>query len=89
MRKVRLAPVWTGHADFCNPFEFLTFMRTAADLEFDVMLESKAKDLAVTRLAGHVALCRRRGIPLRSHRRSAASSSEQAALLEQDAAADV
>ena len=25
-------------------------MRTAADLEFDVMLESKAKDLAVARL---------------------------------------
>ena len=48
--KVRLAPVWTAHADFCNPFEFLAFMRTAADLEFDVMLESKAKDLALIRL---------------------------------------
>jgi UV DNA damage endonuclease len=48
--KVHLAPVWTGHADFCNPFEFLTFMRTASDLEFDVMLESKAKDLALIRL---------------------------------------
>jgi UV DNA damage endonuclease len=48
--KVHLAPVWTGHADFCNPFEFLTFMRTAAGLEFDVMLESKAKDLALIRL---------------------------------------
>jgi UV DNA damage endonuclease len=45
-----LAPVWTGHADFCNPFEFATFMRTAAALEFDVMLESKAKDLALIRL---------------------------------------
>ena len=22
-----IAPVWTGHADFCNPFEFATFMR--------------------------------------------------------------
>jgi UV DNA damage endonuclease len=48
--KVYAAPVWTGHADFCNPFEFATFMRTASDLEFDVMLESKAKDLALIRL---------------------------------------
>ncbi|MFN7140540.1 MAG: UV DNA damage repair endonuclease UvsE, partial [Limisphaerales bacterium] len=44
---VYVAPVWTGHADFCNPFEFCTFMRTVPDLEFDVMLESKAKDLAL------------------------------------------
>jgi UV DNA damage endonuclease len=48
--KVHLAPVWTAHADFCNPFEFLTFMRTAEGLTFDVMLESKAKDLALIRL---------------------------------------
>jgi UV DNA damage endonuclease len=45
-----LAPVWTGHADFCNPFEFATFMRTMGDFTFDVMLESKAKDLALIRL---------------------------------------
>jgi len=45
-----LAPVWTNHADFCNPFEFITFMRIAQDLEFDVMLEAKAKDLALLRL---------------------------------------
>ena len=49
-KTVQLAPVWTGHADFCNPFEFATFMRAAADLTFDVMLESKAKDLALLRL---------------------------------------
>jgi UV DNA damage endonuclease len=48
--KVHVAPVWTGHADFCNPFEFATFMRTASGLEFDVMLEAKAKDLALIRL---------------------------------------
>jgi UV DNA damage endonuclease len=48
--KVYAAPVWTGHADFCNPFEFATFMRTASGLEFDVMLEAKAKDLALIRL---------------------------------------
>ena len=49
-RTVNVAPVWTGHADFCNPFEFATFMRAASGLEFDVMLESKAKDLALIRL---------------------------------------
>ena len=47
---VNVAPVWTGHADFCNPFEFMTFMRAAEGLEFDVMLEAKAKDLALIRL---------------------------------------
>lgn len=48
--KVYAAPVWTGHADFCNPFEFVGFMRLAEGLDFDVMLESKAKDLALIRL---------------------------------------
>lgn len=48
--KAYAAPVWTAHADFCNPFEFAGFMRMAAGLEFDVMLESKAKDLALMRL---------------------------------------
>ncbi len=47
---VNVAPVWTGHADFCHPFEFINFMRIAQGLEFDVMLEAKAKDLAVIRL---------------------------------------
>jgi UV DNA damage endonuclease len=45
-----VAPVFTGHADFCNPFEFATFMRLAEGLDFDVMLEAKAKDLALMRL---------------------------------------
>jgi UV DNA damage endonuclease len=44
-----LPPVWTGHADFVNPFEFVTFLRLAGDLEFDVMFEAKAKDLALLR----------------------------------------
>jgi UV DNA damage endonuclease len=48
--RVYAAPVWTGHADFCNPFEFVGFMRMAEGLDFDVMLESKAKDLALIRL---------------------------------------
>ncbi len=47
---VQVAPVNTGHADFCNPFEFATFMRVAEGLEFDVMLEAKVKDLALIRL---------------------------------------
>lgn len=45
-----VAPVWTGHADFCHPFEFISFMRLGRGLEFDVMLEAKAKDLALIRL---------------------------------------
>jgi UV DNA damage endonuclease len=45
-----VAPVWTAHADFCNPFEFSTFMRAVNGLSFDVMLESKSKDLALIRL---------------------------------------
>lgn len=43
-------PIWTGHADFTNPFEFATFIREMNGLEFDVMLESKSKDLALLRL---------------------------------------
>ena len=43
-------PIWTGHADFNHPFEFISFCRSTADLDFDVMLEAKAKDLALLRL---------------------------------------
>lgn len=44
-------PIWTAHADFVNPFEFATFLRMVSDApEFDVMLEAKAKDLALLRL---------------------------------------
>ena len=49
-KKAVLPPIWTGHADFISPFEFITFMRTAGGLDFDVMLEAKAKDLALLRL---------------------------------------
>lgn len=49
-KTVLMPPVWTGHADFVNPFEFATFMRMAAGLEFDVMLEGKSKDLSLLRL---------------------------------------
>ena len=47
---VLLPPVWTGHADFINPFEFIRFMREAEGLVFDVMLEGKAKDLSLLKL---------------------------------------
>jgi UV DNA damage endonuclease len=50
IKQVAVAPVWTGHADFCSPFEFAAFMRIAEGLDFDVMLESKVKDLALIRL---------------------------------------
>ncbi len=43
-------PLWTGHADFCQPFEFIGMMRQLAGLEFDVMIEAKTKDLALLRL---------------------------------------
>ncbi len=47
---VNAAPVWTGHADFVQPFEFIGFMRQAEGLVFDVMLEAKVKDLALIKL---------------------------------------
>lgn len=43
-------PLWTSHADYVNPYEFATFLRAAPDLVADVMLEAKAKDLALLRL---------------------------------------
>src|SRR5947209_3352479 len=46
---VYVAPVWTGHADFNNPFEFVNFLRGVHDLDFDIMLEAKSKDLALIR----------------------------------------
>lgn len=50
IRTVLRPPIWTGHADFTNPFEFATFMRMAQGLEFDVMMEGKSKDLSLLRL---------------------------------------
>jgi UV DNA damage endonuclease len=43
-------PVWTGHADYNNPFEAITFLRSIRHIDTDVMLESKAKDLSLIRL---------------------------------------
>src|SRR5579875_345571 len=48
-------PVWTGHADFCNPFETITFLRSIREIDVDIMLESKSKDLALLRLRNDLA----------------------------------
>jgi len=49
-------PLWTQHADYINPFEFIAFLRSAEGLpEFDVLLECKAKDLALLRLRADLA----------------------------------
>lgn len=49
--QVQAPPIWTGHADYLNPFEFITFLRGAAQLrDFDVMLETKLKDRALIQL---------------------------------------
>jgi UV DNA damage endonuclease len=50
LKSVSLPPVWTGHADFTNPFEFARFMRDCEGLVFDVMLEGKAKDISLLKL---------------------------------------
>ncbi len=50
LKTVLLPPVSTGHADFTNTFEFARFMRDLERLEFDVMLEGKAKDLSLLKL---------------------------------------
>ena len=49
-KTVQAPPIWTGHADFTNPFEFARFMRDCEGLEFDVMLEGKAKDISLLKL---------------------------------------
>ncbi len=51
MVRVLKPPLWTQHADFVNPFEFVAFLDKSQGLrDFDVMLEIKAKDLALLRL---------------------------------------
>lgn len=49
-------PLWTQHSDYVNPFEFIPFARQALALrDVDVMLEAKAKDLALLRLRADLA----------------------------------
>ena len=45
------APIWTEHADYVNPFEFAAFWALGEGLrDFDVMLEAKARDLALVKV---------------------------------------
>lgn len=88
LKKAMVAPVWTGHADFCSPFEFAAFMRLATGLEFDVMLESKVKDLALIRLRPDLLryapdVAARFGL---SPDKQAALEQEEAAVIEEEAA---
>ena len=48
-------PIWTGHADYNNPFETIPFLRSIAHIDTDIMLESKAKDLSLIRLRNDIA----------------------------------
>ncbi len=54
---VRLQPpLWTQHADYVNPFEFIAFLHAAEGRRpFDVMLEARARDLAALRLQADLA----------------------------------
>src|SRR5205085_5065435 len=55
-------PQLRAHADMIDPIGFEHFVReTAAGLDFDVMLEAKAKDLALLRLREQLAA---RGVAL-------------------------
>ena len=52
------APRSIQHSDFVDPFQFIGFMKAARREnlpEFDVMLEAKAKDLALLRLRQNLA----------------------------------
>lgn len=55
IEQVLQPPIWTGHADYNNPFETITFLRSIQHIETDVMLESKAKDLSLIRLRNDMA----------------------------------
>ena len=44
------APRLREHADYIDPWTFAEFMEQLQDIHFDVMLEAKAKDLALLRL---------------------------------------
>jgi UV DNA damage endonuclease len=45
-------PNWSSHAEFVDPFAFVAFYRVIADMAPDVMLEAKAKDVALRQLRG-------------------------------------
>ena len=55
LEQVLQPPIWTGHADYNNPFESITFLRSIQHIDTDVMLESKSKDLSLIRLRNDMA----------------------------------
>ena len=65
-KDVLQAPVWTGHADFIHPWEFISFFRSLPEMQADVMLEAKTKDSSGSPApAGPSPLCPRRGTAFR------------------------
>jgi UV DNA damage endonuclease len=57
-------PQLRAHADVIDPIAFEHFLRdTATGLDFDVMLEAKAKDLALLRLRAQLEGRRMQTIP--------------------------
>jgi UV DNA damage endonuclease len=55
VEQVQAPPIWTGHADYINPFECIGFLRGAAgQRDFDVMLECKLKDVALLQLRADI-----------------------------------
>lgn len=51
-----LPPLFSQHSDYVNPYEFVLVMQQLQGLrDFDVMLEAKAKDLALLRLREYLA----------------------------------
>ena len=56
LEKVQAPPIWIGHSDYINPFEFISFLRgTTPFRPFDIMLESKLKDVALLQLRDDLA----------------------------------
>ena len=61
------APLLKAHSDFINPIEFVLFWESGgvdAVRPFDIMLESKGKDIALLRLRRELARQRERPIPV-------------------------
>ena len=56
VEKTLVLPQLRAHADMVDPIGFRHFLRDTADgLRFDIMLEAKAKDLALLRLREQLA----------------------------------
>lgn len=55
-------PLLRQHADFVDPWTFAELMDEIRDLECDVMIEAKGKDLAVVKLVGDLGVIGRGGV---------------------------